>query len=79
MGVRIEEFGTTKDGFQAKLYILENENGTIVKVSDFGAVIVSVIVKDRDGKAADIALGYPDVTGYETNGQIGRASCRERV
>ncbi len=82
MGVRIEEFGTTKDGFQAKLYILENENGTIVKVSDFGAVIVSVIVKDRDGKAADIALGYPDVTGYETNGPgfgacIGR--CANRI
>lgn len=82
MGVRIEDFGTTRDGFQAKLFILENGNGTIVKVSDFGAVIVSIMTKDRHGELADIVLGYPNVTGYESNAPgfgacIGR--CANRI
>lgn len=67
MGIRREDFGTTQGGFQAGLYILENGNGTVVKVSDFGAVLVSIETKDRNGRFADIALGYPDVHGYETN------------
>lgn len=68
MGVRKEAFGVTKDGFAASLYILTNEQGTVVRLSDFGAVIVAIETKDREGKLADIALGYPNVTGYETNG-----------
>lgn len=67
MGIRTEEFGITQDGFRAKLYILKNQNGTTVKVSDFGAVIVSIETKDRNGEFADIVLGYPDVSGYEVN------------
>lgn len=68
MGVKKESFGVTKEGFAASLFILENENKTVVKVSDFGAVIVSIETKDRKGAFADIALGYEDVKGYETNG-----------
>lgn len=68
MAIRKEDFGVTKDGFAASLYVLENGNGTVVKVSDFGAVIVSVETKDRNGVLADIALGYPGVSGYEKNG-----------
>lgn len=36
-----------------------------MKVSDFGAILVSVIVKDKTGKEVDVVLGYDDVTGYE--------------
>lgn len=68
MGIHKECFGITKDGFEASLYVLRNENGTVVKVSDFGAVIVSIETKDRNGRLADIVLGYPDVNGYEKNG-----------
>lgn len=68
MGVRKEDFGVTSDGFRSSLYVLENGNGTVVKISDFGAVIVAIETKDRNGVLADIVLGYPDVTGYEKNG-----------
>lgn len=68
MGIRKESFGMTKEGFAASLFTLENGNGTVVKVSDFGAVIVSIETKDREGKLDDIVLGYADVSGYETNG-----------
>lgn len=67
MGIRKESFGVTSDGFKASLYILENGNGTVVKLSDFGAVIAAIETKDREGVLEDIALGYRDVSGYEKN------------
>ncbi len=47
-----------------KLYTLKNEAGMTVKVTNYGAIITSIIVPDRSGKMADIALGYNDVSGY---------------
>ncbi len=61
-------FGKTKDGKEASLYTMINDNGMQVAVSDFGAVIVNIVVPDRDGNLADVALGYDSVTGYEVNG-----------
>ncbi len=40
MNVSKQAFGTTKDGKEATLYVMENKNGMKVTVSDFGAVIV---------------------------------------
>ena len=47
-----------------KLYTLKNETGMTVKVTNYGAIITSIIVPDRDGKMADVALGYDRVEGY---------------
>ena len=52
-----------------KLFSIVNADGSEVILSNLGAGIVSVVVPDRDGRPADVVLGY----------QIGRASCRERV
>lgn len=68
MGVKKTSFGVTKEGFEASLFTLENGNGTRVRVSDFGAVIVSIETRDKNGALADIALGYENVSGYESNG-----------
>lgn len=68
MQVTTSSFGKTKDGEEATLYTMENKNGMKVSVSDFGAVIVNIIVPDRDGNFEDVALGYDSVTGYEDNG-----------
>jgi aldose 1-epimerase len=50
------------DGIQ--LYTLQNKAGTTVKITNYGATITSIVTADRDGKMADIALGYNDVSGY---------------
>jgi aldose 1-epimerase len=59
------EFGTTAEGKQATLYTIKNENGMQVKVTDFGAALVSILVQDRNGMDVDVILGYDDVTGYQ--------------
>ena len=47
-----------------KLYTLKNDSGMTVKVTNFGAIITSIVVPDRNGKPADIALGYDSVEAY---------------
>lgn len=63
--MRTETFGTTKSGQKATLYVLENKNHTVIKVTDFGATLVSVLFADKDGKKRDMVLGYDDVSAYE--------------
>ena len=47
-----------------KLYSLKNKNGMQMGITNYGAIITSIIVPDRDGKMADIALGYNRVEDY---------------
>ena len=54
----------TTDFDAIKLYTLENKAGTTVKITNYGATVTSIICADRDGKMADIALGYNDVSDY---------------
>ena len=51
-----EIFGTTKTGETASCYELENKNGMKVVVTDSGATVVSVYVKDKTVNLVDVAI-----------------------
>lgn len=75
-------FGKTVSGEQATLYTVTNSNGMKVSFTDYGANIVSIIVPDRNGSFADVALGFKNISGYEENSPgfgsfIGR--CANRI
>ena len=53
-----------KDFDSIKLYTLENESDMMVSVTNYGAIVTSIIVPDRNGKRADVALGYDRVEDY---------------
>lgn len=55
---------TVEDFDSIQLYTLKNSSGVVVKVTNYGAIITSIIVPDRDGKMGDIALGYDHVESY---------------
>ena len=57
-------FGTTTEGVPATLYTFTNKSGCEVSICSYGATIVSIKVPDRDGKFADVVLGYDDLEGY---------------
>lgn len=81
MGIKISKFGKLTDGREAKLVTMANHNGMSVEMTDFGATLVSVVVPDQNGKAADVVLGYADVVDYAKNGgflgaTIGRSGNR---
>ena len=58
-------FGTLADGTEVTAFALTNSHGTRVVVSDFGATMISVETADRDGKLADITLGYGSIEDYD--------------
>lgn len=47
---------------------LTNSRGSSVTISTLGAAITSVIVPDRDGKMADVVLGYADAADWMADG-----------
>lgn len=81
MSIAKKEFGVTKKGEKTYLYTLTNEKGMEMTVTDFGAILVNLILpKDKGGK--DVVLGYDNLADYEENGcffgaTIGR--CGNRI
>lgn len=64
MGITKELFGKTIDGRDVMLYTLKNSKGMKAKITNYGAIIVSLDVPDKYGKTADIVLGYDSFNGY---------------
>jgi aldose 1-epimerase len=57
-------FGATPDGKTADLYVLTNKNGMQVSITNYGGIVVSVKVPDRQGKLGDVVLGFDTLDGY---------------
>ena len=58
------DFGTTSAGEQATLYTLTNSHGVEAKITNFGGVVVSLKVPDRNDSLADVALGFDELEPY---------------
>lgn len=61
--VTTQSFGSF-DGKDVSLYTLTNKKGDVLKLSNYGAVIVEIIVPDRNGKKENVTLGYDKLDGY---------------
>lgn len=57
-------FGKLPDGREVHQYTLSNGSGLTAQIIDYGATIRSLTVPDRNGKLADIVLGYDTLEGY---------------
>lgn len=64
MSIAKTSFGETEDGQEIDLYTCTNANGLVVKLTNYGAIVVSVETPDRDGKLANITLGFDKLEGY---------------
>ncbi|MGQ5637239.1 aldose epimerase family protein [Streptomyces sp. EWL5.16] len=58
-----ELFGTVSDGTPVHRWTLERA-GTRVEVLTYGGIVRSVEVPDREGRTADVVLGFPGLDGY---------------
>ncbi len=57
-------FGHNQVGEPVHLYALTNARGSAASITDYGGRLVSLTVPDRDGRLADIVLGYDDLSDY---------------
>ncbi|MGW0081471.1 aldose epimerase family protein [Streptomyces sp. NPDC003393] len=58
-----ELFGALSDGTPVHRWTLDRA-GVRVRVLSYGGIVQSVEVPDRDGRTADVVLGFPDLDGY---------------
>jgi aldose 1-epimerase len=58
--------GKLPDGAQVELYTLKDEK-LEVQIINYGATVISIKVPDRNGKMADVVLGFDDALGYYEN------------
>jgi aldose 1-epimerase len=62
--IKKQLFGKLPDGTEIYLYTLANGNGMEAAIINFGATLVSLKVADRNGKFADVVLGYDTLEEY---------------
>jgi aldose 1-epimerase len=63
-GVTRFPFGTTPAGDSVEAFTLTNTHGLQMSAASYGGIIVSLSVPDRDGRPADVVLGYDSLDGY---------------
>jgi aldose 1-epimerase len=61
------DFGRLPDGTPVTIYTLANRNRLEARITNYGGIIVSLRVPDRDGNLADIVLGFDSLAGYLAN------------
>lgn len=63
MGVKKCRFGLLSDGTKVKLYTIDNDAMSF-SVMDYGCIVTSIKVPDKNGVLEDVALGYSTLEGY---------------
>ncbi len=65
--VKEEVFGKMPDGRESKIFTLTNQNGLKARVTEYGAILVSMETPDKSGEIADLTHGYDTLAGWLTN------------
>jgi aldose 1-epimerase len=63
-GITQAPFGTLPDGASVTQFTLTNRHGMVVKILDFGGIITEIHAPDREGRLADVALGFDTLEPY---------------
>lgn len=58
-----EAFGVLPDGRRVDAFVLTNADLS-VRILTLGGIVQSLLAPDRDGHAADVVLGFPQLDGY---------------
>lgn len=63
-GVSKAAFGKLPDGTAVEIYTLTNGRGLTAKIMTYGATLTELHVPDKNGKTADVALGFSSLEPY---------------
>ncbi len=80
--IECTEFGEV-EGRAAQLYTLTNQRGRVLRLSNYGATVTELHVPDRQGRLADVVLGFERLQGYAAHtaffgATVGRVANRIR-
>lgn len=71
MKLTTDLFGKLKDGREATLFTIENDNNITVKITNYGAIITSVEMSGKDGKSENIVCGFDKLETYLSDEYLG--------
>jgi aldose 1-epimerase len=57
-------FGYARGGEKAYLYTLRNDNGVVVKITNYGGIVTSIETPDKNGEKSNIVLGFKTLQDY---------------
>lgn len=81
MSITRRFYGKMVDGAEIEIFTLKNSRGMVVEISNFGGIILSIMVPDNKGKFEDVLLAYGKMESYMKRGPyfgaiIGRVANR---
>lgn len=60
-------FGHDRDGNEVRLFTMTNTRGLRAQVMEYGAILVSLSVPDREGRFGNVTLGFDSLKTYLTS------------
>jgi len=66
-GSECRPFGQTEEGIPVELFTLTNPQGLEAKITNYGGIVVSLLVPDHEGNRRDVVLGHDELEGYLDN------------
>ncbi|NLK21617.1 MAG: galactose mutarotase [Epulopiscium sp.] len=64
MSIIKRSFGKNEDGKEIFLFRLTNSKKMEVEITNYGGIIVSIFVPDKNGKIDDVTLGFDNLDSY---------------
>jgi aldose 1-epimerase len=59
-----ENYGVTNEGRTVEIYTLSNAHNARVRITNYGAIVQSLYIPDRNNQLEDIVLGYDTLEEY---------------
>ena len=67
MSIKVEKINKIIDNKEIYIYSLSNENGLTARIMNYGGVILSLDIPDKNGDKRDVVLGFGDLDDYTTS------------
>ena len=67
MSIEMSDFGKDLNGNTVRLFTISNSNGMVAKITNFGAILVSLFVPNKEVKLDDVVLGFDTLEKYFYN------------
>ena len=60
-GLKREDFQTTVNGKKTDLFVLRNNQGNEIAVTNYGGAVVAIMMPDKDGNYANLIEGHDNI------------------
>ena len=64
MKITKSHFGKTNEGIEIESFTLTNDNLVNIQITNYGAIITSIVTPDKNGELTNIALGFEKLEAY---------------